>query len=451
MGNSFSQPTSNGGGVKNVLRRKLAAISYCRKVDQLGIEKPSSIYTFKQMRLTKKQEQLLRIYFERKEATVTEIPHARKEEKLRIEAAANEGKEECSNLKVDENEDNLEGVIADILGESQEVTNFKREDALRFIQRKVRKENTHLVEKSNENFDAVIAAILEENPDEMEMEIKIKDIECYEKAIEKEKRKTTIDDVIADIFDETSGDFAAQNVTSNSHLEKTVAREFLSKCNKDTINAKYKDLGWNMSGDVRILEEIKKQNDVDKEYTKCVAEAECQLESTRGESVWYQNAARLKRIRNEAQSKSSASEVVKPGCRKDGQTKTDCVHFSRTMAKTKTGTSVLELLKKAKPRRCPDKGIRWPSVTDGLSRETLAYYVENFLCSQLFKTRASRMVTGSSTWMNGLSQFQIWVIEHDNTVELDHLLRPIKSRKTNAKAKVNCWQEVTSKRHDNPD
>lgn len=59
----------------------------------------------------------------------------------------------------------------------------------------------------------------------------------------------------------------------------------------------------------------------------------------------------------------------------------------------------------------PDKGIVWPTDLEGLSRLNKAYFVEQFLRTELFKQRCKRKEKGGTVWMNGLSKFQLWVIE----------------------------------------
>ena len=67
------------------------------------------------------------------------------------------------------------------------------------------------------------------------------------------------------------------------------------------------------------------------------------------------------------------------------------------------------LLLQTLPR--PDKGIVYPKAMANLSNVDKAYYVEHFMRSEVFRQRCLRKYQASKTWMNGLSPFQLWVLE----------------------------------------
>lgn len=88
----------------------------------------------------------------------------------------------------------------------------------------------------------------------------------------------------------------------------------------------------------------------------------------------------------------------------------------------------------------PDRGIIWPRTMNELNRQYKAYFVEQFLKSQLFRQRFAWKHQGSNTWMKGLSPFQLWVLEHEGTPDIKSILRPVPKRENRVKARVNCWR-----------
>ncbi|XP_060555788.1 uncharacterized protein LOC132716512 isoform X2 [Ruditapes philippinarum] len=110
---------------------------------------------------------------------------------------------------------------------------------------------------------------------------------------------------------------------------------------------------------------------------------------------------------------------------------------------TKIAEKIAKLQKRDPALPRPDKGIVYPKTMNNLSDVDKAYYVEQFLRSEVFRQRCLRKYQKSTTWMNGLSPFQLWVLENEGTVDIENVLHPLAKRQNNAQAKVRCWRGNT--------
>ncbi|XP_060554285.1 uncharacterized protein LOC132715308 [Ruditapes philippinarum] len=110
---------------------------------------------------------------------------------------------------------------------------------------------------------------------------------------------------------------------------------------------------------------------------------------------------------------------------------------------TKIAAKIAKLQKRDPALPRPDKGIVYPKTMNNLSDVDKAYYVEQFLRSEVFRQRCLRKYQGSTTWMNGLSPFQLWVLENEGTADIENVLHPLAKRQNNAQAKVRCWRGNT--------
>ncbi|XP_045165370.2 uncharacterized protein LOC123529208 [Mercenaria mercenaria] len=135
---------------------------------------------------------------------------------------------------------------------------------------------------------------------------------------------------------------------------------------------------------------------------------------------------------------------------KDVMTKKESTQNNKTVKETNTvidkariSAKIAALQKRDHALPRPDKGIVWPETMDDLSKVDKAYYVEQFLRSELFRQRCLRKYQGSNKWMNGLTPFHLWVLENEDTAEIEAVLHPLPKRQNNAQAKVRCWRGKT--------